>query len=300
MKTLLVIFAHPDDESHGPGGTLAKYAAEGVQVHYLCATRGEAGTVDEGFLRNGGSIADLRTAELHHAAGELGISTVQFLGYRDSGMAGSPDNLHPASLCSAPLDEVAGRIAESIRRLRPDAIITHDQYGWYGHPDHLQCYQATLRAYELLYGFRPDEAQEDYWAFRYIPRLYVSSFSKWMLKLMVRMMPLFGRDPRRHGQNQDVDLKAIASWDVPLTARIQVGAYLAAKDRAIACHASQQPLTQSKNALVCALLRRMQSVESFSRLYPPVAPGEALERDLFGGIPQTEPRRATTEIPALA
>src|SRR5690349_573915 len=105
MKTLLVIFAHPDDESHGPAGTLAKYVREGVQVHYLCATRGEAGIVDSSLLQNGVTIADLRAAEAKQAAAELGLASINFLGYRDSGMQGTADNHHPESLYSAPLSE---------------------------------------------------------------------------------------------------------------------------------------------------------------------------------------------------
>src|SRR5215468_9617918 len=130
MKTLLVIFAHPDDESHGPAGTIAKYASEGVDVHYLCATRGEAGMVDSSFLTDGRSASDVRTAEMEQAAAQLRLASVNFLGYRDSGMEGSADNQHPDSLYQAPLDDVAARIARYIQRLRPDAIITHDQYGW--------------------------------------------------------------------------------------------------------------------------------------------------------------------------
>ena len=290
MKTLLVIFAHPDDESHGPGATLAKYAAEGVQVHYLCATRGEAGSVDSRFLANDHSVADLRSTELQHAADALGLAGVHYMNYRDSGMEGSPDNQHPDSLYAAPLDAVAQRIAMHMRYLRPDAIITHDQYGWYGHPDHIKCYQATLRAYELLYGVQGLNA----------PRLYISSFSKSLLRLTVRLMPLFGRDPRRHGQNQDVDLVEIASWRVPLTAKIRVGNFLAVKDRAIACHASQQPLVQSKNKVFSALLRQMQSVETFSRIYPPIMPGEAVETSLFAAQPQPAYKLTTSEVPALA
>jgi LmbE family N-acetylglucosaminyl deacetylase len=297
VKTLLVIFAHPDDESHGPGGTLAKYAAEGMKVHYLCATRGEAGTIDSRFLEHG-SIAELRTAELHHAAAELGLASVTFLDYRDSGMEGALDNQHPESLYAAPLDDVAERIADHICRLHPDIIITHDQYGWYGHPDHVKCYQATLRAYELLYGIRCGTLECNY--VRNAPRLYVSSFSKLLLKIMVRLMPLFGRNPRRHGQNQDVDLIKIASWDVPVTAKINVSRYLLAKDRAKAAHASQQPLTQSKNRVLKALVRRIETVESFSRLYPPVGKNEAVENSLFGAESRSEWMTQTKEIPSLA
>ena len=298
MKTMLVIFAHPDDESHGPGGTLAKYAAEGVKVHYLCATRGEAGTVDSRFLENSGSIAELRTKELIHAAAELGLAEVSFLDYRDSGMEGSLDNQHPESLYADPVDEVAGRIAEHIRRIRPDVIITHDQYGWYGHPDHIKCYDATRRAYELLYGIRCGASACD--SVRNVPRLYVSSFSKSLLKIMVRLMPLFGRNPRRHGQNKDVDLVEISSWNIPMTAKINVGNYLPAKDRAKAAHASQQPLAQAKNRLLSALIQRMESVEAFSRLYPPVEENEAIEKSLFGAKLHSEWMNATKEMPSVA
>jgi LmbE family N-acetylglucosaminyl deacetylase len=296
MNTMLVIFAHPDDESHGPGGTLAKYAAEGVNVHYLCATRGEAGTVDMRFLEGADSIAELRTAELGHAAQALGLTSVSFLDYRDSGMEGSEDNQHPESLHMASLDEVAQRIAEQMRRLRPDVVITHDQYGWYGHPDHIKCYQATLRAYELFYGVYPGETEFD--CIRRVPRLYVSSFSKSLLKIMIRLMPLLGRDPRRHGQNQDVNLVEIASWNVPLTAQIRVSDHLTAKDRAKAAHASQQPLAQSKNRWFSALLRKTEAVESFSRIYPPVGQHEGVERSLFA--PQPEWKLVTSEMPLIA
>ena len=285
MKTLLVIFAHPDDESHGPAGTLAKYAREGVDIHYLCATRGEAGIVDSSLLKHGGSIADVRTAEVKQAAAALRLASVNFLGYRDSGMEGAADNQHPDSLYQAPLDEVASRIAGFMQRLRPDAIITHDQYGWYGHPDHIKVYQATLKAYDLLYG-RSIEALQNLHPSTNIPRLYVSSFSKRLLKFVVRIMPLLGRDPRRHGQNQDVDLVRIASWDVPTTARIKVGDYLPIKARAVACHASQRPLAETKNKLLRSLMRQLESSECFNRIYPPVPRGEAVETGLFE--PNTE------------
>lgn len=114
MKTLLVIFAHPDDESHGPAGTLAKYAREGVEIHYLCATRGEAGIVDSNLLQDGSSVAALRTTEVQQAAAELRLRSVNFLSYRDSGMEGAADNQHPDSLYRAPLNEVAARIARFI------------------------------------------------------------------------------------------------------------------------------------------------------------------------------------------
>ena len=126
MKTLLVILAHPDDESFGPGATLAKYAQAGIAVHYLCGTRGESGTVDAEKLKGYKDVAELRTAELACAAKELGLAGVHFLGYRDSGMVGSEDNQRSDSLHAAGLDEVAERIVGYMDQLKPDVILTHD------------------------------------------------------------------------------------------------------------------------------------------------------------------------------
>jgi LmbE family N-acetylglucosaminyl deacetylase len=271
MKKLLVIFAHPDDESFGPAaGTLAKYAAQGVRVHYICATRGEAGEYDPAVLGNHPDLAHVRTAELFEAARTMGFAGVYFLGYLDSGMAGSPTNANPRSLFSAPLEEVAQRLATYIRCVKPDVIITHDEYGWYGHPDHIKCYQATLRAYELLYGVKigADSIREKYVDGKKIPALYVASFPKWPVKLAARFLSLTGRNPRKRGQNGDIDLLEIASWKVPTTTKIQVGDYLAIKQRAIACHRSQRPLTASDNPLTRAFLRRIEQQETLCRLFP--------------------------------
>src|SRR3989304_8174896 len=109
-KTILVVLAHPDDESFGIGGTLAFYAAQGVAVHLVCATRGEAGSLDPEFLNGYKNIAELREAELGCAAEALGLASVSYLDYRDSGMAGSEDNQHKKALVNAPLDKGAEKV----------------------------------------------------------------------------------------------------------------------------------------------------------------------------------------------
>jgi hypothetical protein len=114
------------------------------------------------------------------------------------------------------------------------------------------------------------------------PRLYLSTFPKGLVKLATRVLPLVGHDPRRFGQNGDVDLPRIASWEVTVTTRIQVAPYRSIRERAAACHASQRPLTQSSNPIFRALLQREQAVESFCRVYPAFSRGERLETDLFG------------------
>ncbi len=146
-RTLLVVLAHPDDESFGSGGTLARYGAEGVAVHYACATRGECGTVDPALLAAGESGAALRTGELLCAADALGLAGVHFLGHRDSGMPGTPDNRRPHALVQAPPARVTGQIVAIIRALRPQVVLTFPPYGGYGHPDHIRVHETALAAF---------------------------------------------------------------------------------------------------------------------------------------------------------
>src|SRR4030043_1330149 len=133
-KTLLLTGAHPDDETLGVGATLAQYAAAGYKVYYICGTRGEGGEVAPEFMQGYASIADLRTYELKCAAEALGLADVIYLGYRDSGMAGTEDNKHPNALAAAPLEEVAGRIVAIFRRLKPQVVVTFDPIGGGHHP----------------------------------------------------------------------------------------------------------------------------------------------------------------------
>ena len=304
MKTLLAIFAHPDDESFGIGGTLAKYAREGAAVHYLCGTRGESGTVDPEFLQGYADISELRSTELECASRELGLSGVHYLGYRDSGMPGSPDNRHPNSLFSASVDDVAGRIIRFLDSLHPDVVITHDKFGGYGHPDHIKLYHATVRAYEQRYGVSLVDPPPTFGASRQAstpmpptagqpspdapkdatptPRLYVTAFPKGLLKFGVKVLPLLRQNPRKFGRNKDIDLVEMSTWVVPVTATVAVSAYAGYKERASACHVSQRPVSTQGNLVARLLFRRANQAESFSRIYPPVTGSEPAESDLFG------------------
>lgn len=282
MKKLVAIFAHPDDESFGIGGTLARYASAGVSTYYLCGTRGESGTVEPEMMQGFSSIAELRSTELECASRELGLQEVRYLDYRDSGMLGSDDNRHENSLFAAATDDVAGRIITQLRELQPDVVITHDQFGGYGHPDHIKLHQATVRAYELLYGFRLGSSDASVPQNVVIPRLYVTALSRSFLKIAVRLLPVFGQNPRQFGRNKDIDLVQISSWFVPITATINVKSYVPAKERASACHLSQRPPTQQGSFITRFAFRRAQHLETFARLYPPLAPQERMETDLFG------------------
>jgi len=278
-KILLAVVAHPDDESFGMGGTLALYANEGVEVHLICATRGEAGEVPPQMLEGYSSIGALREHELNCAADALGLTKVHFLDYRDSGMVGSQDNNHPMALFQAPVDEVAYKIARLIRVLKPQVVVTFDPIGGYMHPDHIAVHNACVKAFRMA-GNKKVEIHN---TIPYSPvKLYFHIFPRGLVKYIVKLMPLFGKDPSKFGKNRDIDLAAIMNQDFPTHARINYRKVADKREKASACHASQGGDRQSGYILTW-IIRLLSSNESFMRAVP--APEKSyLETDLFEGI----------------
>ena len=277
-KTLLAVLAHPDDETFGIGGTLALYAQKGYDVYYLCATRGEAGTVDEQHLRGFSSTAEMRTDELMRAAKYLGLKGVFFLGYRDSGMPGTEENKHPDAQINHSIDEVAGRVVKYIRELKPDLVLTHDPIGGYKHPDHIHIHKATKLAFEKAddASFHPEAGSP------FKPRaLYYQVFSRRILKWMVRLMPIFGKDPTKFGRNKDVNLLELAEVNFPIHVRLNIRPVSDIKRIASAQHASQGG-TQVRRGWIGFMSMIFGEREEFMRAYPPVPDGRyKISDDLF-------------------
>lgn len=281
--TMLVCLAHPDDETFGMGGTLALYALRGVQVHLVCATRGEVGDVDPELMQGFNSIAERRESELRCAAGILGLIGVYFLGYRDSGMPGTSDNQNPNALAAQPVDEVARKIVHYIRLLKPQVMVTHDPIGGYKHPDHIAMHRATLRALELASDlnflddsppFKPE-------------KLYYQTMPKNLLRWVVKLAPLLRMDPHHFGRNHDIDLATLVDeGDFPTHARINCQSVSQIRDEATACHTSQLGGSIGRKGPMALLRRYLGSTETFMRALP--APESGLrERDLFDGIEWT-------------
>jgi N-acetyl-1-D-myo-inositol-2-amino-2-deoxy-alpha-D-glucopyranoside deacetylase/mycothiol S-conjugate amidase len=233
------------------------------------------------MLREFGSIADLRSHELKCAAEALGLIDVIFLGYRDSGMAGTPDNKHPQALAAAPLEEVAGRIVEIFRRLKPEVIVTFDPIGGYHHPDHVAIHNATVMAFKaagdpLKYpgagpAFQPQ-------------KLYFHVFPHRWLKIMIKIMTFLGRDIHHIGRNKDIDLAEFVETDFPVHAVIRLKKEsVRARERAAACHASQLSGGPPRGGLLFLFGRLFGPRDSFMRAAPPVK-GRRRERDLFKGV----------------
>ena len=258
-KKLLVVFAHPDDETFACGGTIAKYANYGVEVALICATRGEAGEINDSSISKNTPLGEIREQELKHASKVLGIKTIHFLGYRDSGMNGSPDNHHPLALCQADQKEVSKRVGKIIRDFIPDVIITFDPNGGYGHPDHVAIHQATLTAHKS----------------HEIGKLYYVAFPVSIAKQIQAL----------HDDEQNlptIDIETVAVPDELITNRIDIKPYEKSKRTAALCHRSQitgdDAFSWAPEEVRCKLMSTEYYLSADSYLNPT---GCTWETDLF-------------------
>ena len=149
MKQLRVLatYGHPDDEGQVTG-TLARFLRLGAEVTLVCATRGEVGEISDPRLATPETLGYVRELELRAAMAQIGLADVRFLPYRDSGMAGTPENDDPRCLHAQAAEAVVGQLVYLIRELRPHVVFTWDPNGGYGHPDHIAVHRHTLAAFE--------------------------------------------------------------------------------------------------------------------------------------------------------
>jgi LmbE family N-acetylglucosaminyl deacetylase len=276
-RTLLAVLAHPDDESYGIGGTLARYVAEGVDVHVAIATDGAAGSIDENWQGDRSKLVEARDAELNAAAEVLGVTLHRF-GYRDSGYVGDQANQNPASFINANKNEAINRVIDLFREIRPDVVITHDETGGYFHPDHIQCYEITTSAFEATRqstkngGSTPDLYQPG--------RLYYAAFPNSWVRVVIFLMRLRGVDPTRAGRNQDIDFTRVGVPPEAITTSINYTKYWETKRMASSMHGSQGGGTSFSRIFPAWFQKRVFSKETYIRAYPPVSDGYR-EKDLF-------------------
>ena len=227
---LLLIFAHPDDETFGCAGVMAAATARGVPVTLICATRGEAGKTGIAALDTPAILGAVREQELRAAAAAVGVSDVRFLDYRDSGMAGTPENDDPRAFIHAPEAEVVAKLVVHLRAVRPATVITFGPEGIYGHPDHLAVHRAAVAAVTAAAdpGFMP--AVGDPWR---VTALYYNAAPR------ERLLPLLDRPG---GPLRDLPPEQRATIGTPraeITTVIDIAPYREAKLRAIAAHRTQ-------------------------------------------------------------
>ncbi len=278
-KVLLAVLAHPDDETFGMGGTLAYYSRHGVDVYLVCATRGEVGDVDPEMMNGYETVAELRESELRCAASTLGLAGIYFLNYRDSGMTGSPDNTHPQALAAQDTAKVTSDVVHYIRMLKPQVVVTFDPIGGYRHPDHIAIQKAAEKAF---YAAGDPKYEADSLPPYSPQKLYFNTMPKTLLKMGVFFMRVTGKDPRKMGKNQDIDLVSIAEVSFPVNATINYRSVMDVRDQASACHASQGGGAQLTGGIMGTLRKAFSARENYMRAYP--EPNQHRETDLFEGI----------------
>ena len=278
-RRLLIALAHPDDESFGYGGLISRYVAEGVEVYLIVSTDGDVGTVAPEFLEKHGSVRDVRLAELDCAAEILKFKQVYKLAYKDSGMMGSETSQDPACSWQAPREEMARRVTEIIRQVRPQVILTFNKYGGYGHPDHIAIQRATTDAFTLA---GDEQYVTDYLAPYQPQKLYYSSPSRFTLGWRIFRLLSHRTNPRKAGRNKDIDMVAIWDHIEPAHTRVDIKDYLEDWDKAAACHASQ--LWGSLGRPPMWYRRLLHRGQSFTRIHPAPLHNRVDEHDLFEGV----------------
>jgi N-acetyl-1-D-myo-inositol-2-amino-2-deoxy-alpha-D-glucopyranoside deacetylase len=282
-RRLLLVHAHPDDESINNGATMARYRAEGARVTLVTCTLGERGEVIPPELRHltGPELGAYRLRELGAAMAALGVDDFRQLGgagrYRDSGMMGLADNDDPDCFWQADPDEAARHLVEVILDVRPQVLVTYDPDGGYGHPDHIQAHRVATRAVEL--------AAAEGWE---IPKVYWNRAPRSVVEAaFARLAQELPGLPFAEAARID-DLPGVVG-DELITTEIDGTAHARAKAAAMGAHATQLELTGAYFALSNALAQPLFTTEYYELVRGERAPG-GRESDLFAGLGTQEAR----------
>ncbi|MGH7685304.1 MAG: PIG-L family deacetylase [Candidatus Dormibacteria bacterium] len=278
---LMAVHAHADDETITMGGTLAICADRGITTCNICCTDGKLATIVDPSMPEDETrpkLAEIRQEELRTAMGILGVNEVHFLGYGDSGMAGTETNQLPDAFWMASLDEVAGRLVEHIRRFKPHVVVTYDANGAYGHPDHIQAHRATLLAVEASHAPVYTDRGEP-WLVR---KLYYTAFPMFALKRWVRVAKELGLDPP-FGIDDPEDLPFVTKDNLVDTA-IDISAGLLRKREALRAHRSQIGADWPMLTIPDEIALEHTAVEYYQLVMSRGGDKAAEETDLFDGI----------------
>ena len=300
-RRMLLVHAHPDDESLGNGATMAKYAAEGAEVTLLTCTRGEEGLVLVPELEHLAAhredrLGPHRETELAAAMAALGVGDHRFLDtvplpgegpvhYRDSGMAWDADHravaapdTGPDAFARADLDDAGQRVAAVLREVRPQVVVTYEPGGGYGHPDHVQAHRAAMRGVELATADGPGGAA---WT---VPKVYWNVLPERMIRAALRELVATGAAPR--GWTPDGPLPPMVVPDEQVTTTIDAEDFVGAKRAALVAHATQVAVAGDSVLVGDGARQPIVGVE-FYRLVAGTPAGardaEGRETDLFAG-----------------
>ncbi|HEX2039513.1 MAG TPA: mycothiol conjugate amidase Mca [Acidimicrobiales bacterium] len=277
---LLTVHAHPDDESSKGAGTVAKYKAMGVRTVLVCCTGGEEGDIlnpamDRPDVRE--RLPEVRQEELARAAEVIGYDEVVMLGYRDSGMPGTPANEHPDCFACAPEDEAVGRLVAAIRRARPQVIVTYgDEQAFYPHPDHLRVHDISVKAFDAAGDPERFPEAGDPWQ----PlKLY---YTLWSMARIRQMHAKF----KELGLESPFDEKWLSrpDQDHRITTKVDISEYADVRREALLAHATQiDPQSPFWFGLPPEVMREIHPFDDY-HLARSLVPTEPPEDDLFAGV----------------
>jgi N-acetyl-1-D-myo-inositol-2-amino-2-deoxy-alpha-D-glucopyranoside deacetylase len=289
-RRLLLVHAHPDDESIGTGATMAKYAAQGAGVTLVTCTLGELGEIIPPELADlawdkQNKLGEYRIGELDAACAALGVTDHRFLGgpgrWHDSGMMGTSSNDWDGAFWRADVDEAARALLEVIKEVRPQVMVSYDDNGFYGHPDHIQAHRVAWRAFELADGL--------------VTKFYATAIPKSVLFEGIKAMQEQRAAGGEVGDGAGTRFEAVESIDdLPfgvaddqVTTKIDARDYLDAKVAAMRAHASQIAVDSPFFALSDGVGQRAFGIEHYTLLAGSRGTGHGehgWEDDLFAGI----------------
>lgn len=286
---LMVVHAHPDDESLGSGGTVQHYERRGVRTIVAICTGGESGEISDPALATPENLGEVRRAETETAMAILGVSRLFWLGYRDSGMAGTPENDDPRSFHRANVEEAVGRLVRLIREERPQVISSYDVNGTYGHPDHVMAHRVAQAAYWAAGDPRRFVDAGPAWT---VPKLYEQVNPRSHMERMREAMRAAGVERAPEGESPEESerrfrerLQRFAVPDDAVTTLIDIREHAEKKREAVLAHRTQMAPDGRFARMPDELRRVLWTHERYRIVAGPFAPGaDGLEDDLFAGL----------------
>jgi N-acetyl-1-D-myo-inositol-2-amino-2-deoxy-alpha-D-glucopyranoside deacetylase len=293
VKRLLLVHAHPDDETINNGATMARYVAEGVAVTLLTCTLGEEGEVLVPELAQlaadqGDQLGGYRVLELRDAMTALGVTDIRFLGgagrYRDSGMMGTAANGHPRAFWNADLDDAVGHAVAVVREVRPQVLVTYDENGGYGHPDHIQAHRVAMAAVDAAAdpGFRPDLGEP--WQ---VAKVYWTALPRSVVLRGIEALADMGEESPFAGLADAEEVSFVVADD-EVAAAVDGRDYADRKNAAMRSHPTQITVDGPFFALSNNLGQEVLGTEHYRLVRGkrgPAGPGpEGWEDDLFAGL----------------
>jgi N-acetyl-1-D-myo-inositol-2-amino-2-deoxy-alpha-D-glucopyranoside deacetylase len=288
---MLLVHAHPDDETINNGATMARYVAGGASVTLLTCTLGEEGEIlvpelEQLAADQADQLGGYRIWELRAAMAALGVTDIRFLGgpgrYRDSGMMGTPANEHPRAFWNADLAEAVGHAVAVVREVRPQVLVTYDENGGYGHPDHIQAHRVAMSAVDAAAdpAYRPDLG--DAWS---VSKVYWNAFPRSVLQQGIDALKALGEESFFGGVESADELPFAVPDDV-VAAAVDGRAFVAQKDAAMRAHPTQIMVDGPFFALSNNLGQEVLGTEYYRLVRGERGPAGTAdwEDDLFAGL----------------